>query len=190
MKLIVRPTDSTEYSVKLEPKDKMYHQCTWATVLLNHGTYTLFAETDCGNFTYGCTPTPEHESFLHLMCCINEDYLLGKISDESVLDFDKSKENTIKSIKDNYTDILTDTGIKRLCDEIEDIEDCGEECFCLKADEIMDGYELHDTFEIIDCVKDYPIGAKVFVKLFCKILQPELKKQLAHILPNCSNSEV
>lgn len=178
MKLSVKPSNTTEYHLRLEPGDPLYTACMWADILLNHDTYTLFVQSDCGNYTYGWTPTPDEESFLHLMCRVNSEYLLRKISEETKFFLGESKKATVENIRKYCDGDIDEKELGELCEEIMDIEDCGEEGFCRSAIDSMDSRNLVDSFELLSVVKDFPAGAKTFVRLFREIIQPELRKQL------------
>jgi len=179
MKISVRPTNSTEYDIRLEIGDELYLNCMWARILFDHDHYKLYAETDCGNYTYGWPPTPNHESFLQLMARIDKEYLLSKISGETDFLIEKSKENTIQNIRKYYENILESGDLNDICEQIKDIDDASEEGFYRLVDDILDRYSCSDTFEIIHIEKDYPNDAKVFARFFCEVVQPEIKKQLA-----------
>ena len=179
MELNIQQLNSTKYNLHFEPKDELYHSCMWATIILDHDSYTMYATTDCGNYTHSWRPTPDTESFLKLMCRIGKEYLLGKISEQTVVNLDESKKKTLGNIKRFCRHSLTAKELKDLCDEINDIDVYGEESFFLKANDIMEDYKLRDTFELIDCVTEYPAGARTFARIFCEVLQPQLRKQLA-----------
>lgn len=90
-----------------EKTDSDYGSCLWGNVIIDCANYTLLIESDCGSYAYGWTPTPNTESFIRLLCRMNSDYLLGKISDMTCFDFEKSKEQTYENIREyfEYDDI-------------------------------------------------------------------------------------
>ncbi|WP_206458684.1 hypothetical protein [Anaerovorax sp. IOR16] len=185
MELTVKKPNSTEYCFRFEPGDENYHQCVWARITLDHDNYCLTAVTDCGEFSYQWVPTPYTESFLHLMARIDNSYLLNKISSETVFDLEASKKKTIEGIEaylgfeDATIEELEDSSeCKLVIDEINQIEDYGEELFYSKCDEICYKYNIRDTFELIEIVKNYPRGAVRFCEIFKNYLVPEIKKEL------------
>ena len=164
-----------QFYLTQEKSDKDYGSCLWAKITFDLTEYTMLAESDCGNYTYGWVPTPQIESFLHLMCRVDEDYLLGKISNESEFYLEESKKGTLNNIENNCY-FESEDNFKDISKEINDIEDCGEELFFTKCDDICGRYDIADSFELIECVKRYPASAVKFVNIFCNILQPYLRK--------------
>lgn len=159
-----------------EEDPDMHWRCMWARVTLDHDNFTLSAVSDCGDYTYSWHIT-ESETFLHLMCRINSDYLLGKISNRSEFDLEESKKETISNIREYYSEI---ENIEDKIQEIEEIEEGGEEGFYIRVDSIMDG---DIDFESISCVKDYPEGAKVFCRIFEEYLKPLLRQEVVDDQP-------
>ena len=76
-----------------EKTDADYGSCLWARFLFDLDNYDLHITSDCGEYAHGWIPTPERESFLKLMSRVNGDYLLGKISDDTVVDGDATFAN-------------------------------------------------------------------------------------------------
>lgn len=162
-----------QFHFKQEQSDEDYGSCLWANITLDCDNYTLIAESDCGNYTYGWKPTPDYESFIHLMCRIGKDYLLNKISSRCVFDLEESKKETIDTVLDSGY-ILSDDDIE----SINDIDDwSSEESFYRECDSILklSDANITDRFELISCAKRYPAGAMTFVNIFCDILQPILQ---------------
>jgi hypothetical protein len=162
-----------QFHYRQEKTDKDYGSCLWANITLDCDNYTLMVESDCGNYTYGWCPTPEYESFIHLMCRIEKDYLLDKISSRCVLDIEQSKKETIDNVL--YNDyILSDDDIE----SINDIDDfSSDETFYKECDDILRSSGITDTFELMQCVKRYPAGAITFADIFCDVLQPILQTE-------------
>lgn len=50
-----------------EKADEDYGSCLWARFYLDTKNYTMSIESDCGKYSYGWYPTPDSESFLHLL---------------------------------------------------------------------------------------------------------------------------
>ena len=157
---IVNPRTTT-YNMRFDAKEDpdMYWRCMWARINLDHDNFTLSVTSDCGDYSYSWHVT-ESETFRQLMCRINPDYLLGKISSRSRFDIEQSKKETIDNIQKYYTD---EEDIEDKIEEISELE-CGEEGFYMAVDRIMDDID----FESIECVKDYPDGAKVFCRIFAE----------------------
>jgi len=181
MKILNETPNILKLSYRQEKGDKNYGSCLWATFLFDLDDYSLHIESDCGNYAYGWCVTPS-ESFIHLMCRIDDSYLLDKISDTTEFDLEKSIAETCYNIK-NYEG--ADGEYSELIEEIKEISDnYGEESFYRLCDDIMSRYDLCDTFEIIDCIKDYPAWAVRITQIFRDYIQPYLRK-LGDI--KCSN---
>jgi len=63
-----------------ERSDEDYGSCLWARFNFDLKHYSMSIESDCGNYSYGWTPTPDAESFLQLCARFNWEYFLDKIS--------------------------------------------------------------------------------------------------------------
>ena len=166
MKATIKTPNITQYSLRFDTSDgDIYHRCTWAEINLDHDTYTMTAKTDSGNYSYGWQPTPNAESFVGLMKRINADYLLDKIADANVFDFNESKHLVLEqAAKDGLSE-------SEMLD-IESIDHCGIEAFLMKVSDATDW-----DYYFIPTVEDYPPGAIAFVEVFTKYLQPILEEQ-------------
>lgn len=155
----------TTYALRFNPEQEpdIYFRCMWARMTLDHDNFTLSIISDCGNYTYSWQPS-EQESFLDLMCRVNSDYLLGKISNRNKFNLEESKRETIENIK-NYEDQDVEEKIKA----IEGIEDCEEEGFYLQAISIIESEE-------VEIVKDFHGGAKIICLIFEQYLRPLLRE--------------
>jgi len=151
-----------------EDDPDMYHRCMWANIYLDHDTFTLFANTDCGDYSYSW-PVSEHETFLHLMSRIDVNYLLSKIATKSMFNLKASKEQMIQAILEYDEGIKSND--KRLA-QIIDIDDCSsEDMFYIAVAWITN--DLCD-FEI-NIIKEYQANAKTFGEVFIEYLQPILR---------------
>jgi len=168
MKVEVKIPKITEYHFYFEEGDPIRSDCLWARIYLNHETYTMSAITDCGDYSYTWHVTPT-ESFLKLMTRLDKEYLLNKISDRSVFDWDESKREAIEhAVLNDFPD-----GIVEQVREI-DFCDCPtEESFVRYIHELTNTY-----FEMIPVIKRFPHGAVTFVEIFCEYLQPLLRESL------------
>lgn len=169
-----------KFAYRQEKGDPEYGSCLWATFLLDTETYTLYIESDCGNHTYGWTPTPNAESFIHLMARVGEDYLLRKIAEETEFCYETSKNTTIDNIKDYFYD--EEDIVEKIIEEIDYKECLGEiqyepHEFHNALEEILDQYNTIDSHELIEVAMDFTAGAKRIVKIFKEVLQPILKEE-------------
>jgi len=169
--------NATEYLLKFNSKEdkEMCRRCTWARITLDHDTFTMTANTDCGNYSYSWSPD-DTESFVKLMSRIDKCYLLGKISAETKFNLEKSKELTIKNLCqiEEYR-IPSHTSLAEMEKNIRNFEFDDETLFYLEVE--LETCNLLD-YESIDLVKEYPGGAITFVDIFCDYLQPILKNSL------------
>lgn len=156
----------TQIKLQFEREEEMYHRCMWARINLDNDNYSLSAETDCGSYSYHWQPT-DSESFLELMCRINKDYLLGKISNEDLFDCNKTTKNIL-----NYCE---DEG---LAEQIKQIETSSMQEYVVELNDIdeEDTYDGLDIYEYA-CYR-YPYGAITFCEMFEKYVQPLVRKHL------------
>lgn len=152
-------------------KDLDYGSCLYTRFYFNLDNYELTIISDCGNYSYQWTPTPEHESFLELMLRINKDYLLRKLcGNPKIFDYEATKAH--------FYDYVDDDEDKKRLDEIfEEIEckyipDCGE-TFIELFEQENDGW-WSDVWE-------YPVYVfsacqKKIAQVFHESIQPEIQK--------------
>lgn len=162
-----------------EKTDPDYGSCLWATFNMDTENYTLYIESDCGNYAYGWPPTPKSESFIELMSRVNEDYLLGKIAEEDQFNFEVSKEKTIANIKQWFEYEPDEEKVTEIMSEINyRVYYTGDQnYFYHEIDEILEDYEIPDAHELIHIEMEYSAQAKRIAKIFCEVLQPVLKEE-------------
>lgn len=159
-----------------EKADPDYGTCLWADFYFDLDSYALSISSDCGDYAYSWTPTPNTESFMDLMRRINKYYLRNKISEESEFMLEESKRDTISNLETYMFDCVEDKG--KAEDEINDIDFSNENIFYREVDEILDRYGIVDTFKLIAAVCDYPAGALKIVEIFEKYVQPALAEMV------------
>ena len=167
---------------KQEKGDEDYGSCLWARFYIDTKNYTLSIESDCGNYVYGWTPTPERESFLHLLSRMDTEYLLYKISDRTVIDADATAAEMLELIKE-----VADSE----CVELEDwdLQQIKDACYhhnyeCDLVDAVMDAViptvvrkaVEQDTYALYSSVqKDFPACAKKIAEVFKNCIRPFIK---------------
>lgn len=165
-----------------EKTDADYGSCLWARFYFDTKNYTLSIESDCGNYSHGWTPTPEHESFLKLCARFDEEYLLYKISDKTVV----NAEETWKAVKELLKEVVECSVLEDDLDEYtwNEIESA---CYHNRSqrdayDAIMDALTyscVKDRVEFEDLIgaieMDYPTNAKKIVSVFVQCIQPFIK---------------
>lgn len=164
-----------------EKTDKDYGSCLWARFYFDLKNYTLSIESDCGNYSYGWIPTPDHETFMHLCARFDEGYLLYKLSDQTVID----SETTYKALKEVVEEIIEFEELDNLDEyEWEQIESA---CYhfnnerdvfdsiisALDNTELWEKYETEYIWGAIE--KDYPANAKKIVSVFINCIQPFIR---------------
>lgn len=96
-----------------------------AVFILDTETYTLSVECDWGNYCYRWGAN-DYETFKQLMCRINEDYLLRKVSSQSVINWKKTKKRARELNFQCGGDLNNNKErVKEFLNEI-DIEWCGK----------------------------------------------------------------
>ena len=163
------------YNIKLEPSDTDYTSCMWAKFSFDCDSGILSITSDAGDFSYRWGYN-ENEDFMHLMCRINADYLLNKISDRTVFKYKESVDELVKDIELNGYDtygIESEEQWLGIKEELLESTFSSEESYLLNADTLIPDIEL----ESIPVEKDYPYGAQIIVKIFEKYLQPEIRKE-------------
>ena len=160
-----------------ERSDSDYGSCLWARFYLDLQNYHMSIESDCGNYSYGWCPTPDHESFLHLLCRMDKSYLLDKLAKRTVV----NGEATFEAMKE----MLESEEIK-LSDDL--MDELKEACYHNRTvasvyDDVSSALKytgLDDTigdYEIYSCiVMDYSSSAKKIVDVFKSAIVPKLRE--------------
>lgn len=169
-----------QFMFRQERGDPDFGSCLWASFILDTKNYTLHIASDCGEYSYGWTPTPRSESFIQLMSRIEDGYLLNKIADKDQFDYEASKAETIENLKIYFNDepdkvksIIDEVVCREMYDDMSDDKDA----FYRSMDDILSDNDVCDTFEVITVVLDYSAGAKKIVQIFHDVLQPLLKAE-------------
>jgi hypothetical protein len=160
-----------------EKSDPDYGSCLWARFYLDTQNYTMSIESDCGNYSYGWCPTPDRESFLHLLCRMDCGYLLGKLAARTIVDGDATWD-ALKGM------------IECECEELEDEvwQDLEAACYhqrnaddvCASVSDALRYTPLENVIEaysIYECVEmDYHANAKKIVSVFLSAIVPVLRE--------------
>lgn len=176
--------DILNISLEQEKSDPDYGSCLWCRVTLDLTNYTLSIHSDCGDYSYcGWLPTPETESFLELLSRMDKSYLLSKISAETCCNIQQSIRRTCENVREYIEHNSEEDPIPSIeCIE-ESISELSEELsnselFYYRCQGILDSYNIHDSFEIIELVMDYPSRAKRIADIFEQHIQPYIKQRL------------
>lgn len=179
---IIEPKMIT-FEFSQERSDEDYGSCMWARFHLDLINYSMFIESDCGNYGYGWHPTPETESFLKLCSRFSEGYLIEKLSSKTLLDNDATWEN----LKEYIEEIM-----EYFCDEEDwDMDDLKRACYSeydergvyeairneIKYTNLRDYIEDYDISSLIE--KDYPAGAKKIEQVYFTHIVPAIKERLS-----------
>ncbi len=169
------------FEYRQEKGDEDYGTCLWARFNLDLINYTMFIESDCGNYGYGWVPTPDTEPFLKLCARFSEGYLIEKLSSRTIVDNDAVWEQIQKLIKE-CTEYFTEEEnwdmdeIKDACYSERDergVHDAIEKA--LRYTNLEDIVEDYDIWECIE--KDYPTGAKKIEQVYFTHIVPAIKER-------------
>lgn len=182
-KVTIREPSTISLYFRQEDGDPDYGSCLWAVFNFDIERYELTITSDCGNYAYGWVPTPNSESFMHLMARLDSYYLLDKLATQCVIDVDA----TFEAVKELMTDWDVDISeqdrwgdpvfdmeeIKNCCDQDTgyEVHDALEKQFNGTS---MDGY---DDYDLWCCIKkDFTANAKKIVQVFIEHVRPVCKK--------------
>lgn len=173
---VIKPTTTT---IHYEPEktDSDYSKCLWADFIFDTENYRLSIHSDCGDYSYAWIPTPNSESFLHLMCRIEKEYLLEKISNRTDIDEKQTLSNLKRLFKsiENQIDFEEIEAIVNQSAFSADIAD-NIRSYLTSAD-INTTIEWFDVYDAVE--KDYPQRAKTIVDIFFDYIIPFLKNLTA-----------
>ena len=180
MKVIIEQPQIVSVIYRQEKTDSDYGSCLWARFYLDLKNYTLSIESDCGNYMYGWTPTPNSETFLQLLARMNKDYLLGKIASESVVDGDATWECVEAMLQDAASwegedlDYSTWEDVKAACYHRHDDREIVDALkYALEPTDLFKKLDYDQTYGSI--VHDYPANAKKIVEVFDAYIRPKIR---------------
>lgn len=184
MKVTVEKPQIIALLYRQERSDPDYGSCLWARFYLDTQNYTMSIESDCGNYSHGWCPTPNSETFLHLLCRMDSSYLLGKLAERTVVDGDATLE-ALKDIIECEGEELDDyvwqeleaaCYHKRSADEV-----YASVVEALKYTPVEDAIEAESIWSCVDM--DYHANAKKIVSVFLTAIVPVLKEMEATSCP-------
>lgn len=158
-----------------EKGDPDYGSCLWAIFNFDLDRYEMTITSDCGSYAYGWTPTPNSESFMHLMARLDSGYLLDKLASRDVV----NTEETFEAVKDLMNSWGVDLEefdmeeIKNCCnlDSEREVHDALEKKFCGTSMEDCDDYDLWCCIQM-----DFTANAKKIVQVFIDYIKPKCKE--------------
>lgn len=177
-KITVEKPEIVVVSFRAERQDVDYHRCLWARFYFDLVNYSMSIASDCGTFGYGWVPTPQTETFLHLMARCDAEYILGKIARRNCIDGGA----TYESVKET----LFESGIPELAPETweeleQDCYNCDDEEALIESlyDTLIDteAEAPQDEYYFCECIQmDYPNQAKTICSIFEEHIQPVLRR--------------
>lgn len=169
MKVTVIKPNVTEYRIRTEPGDAIHTRCMWANILFNHDTYSISAQTDCGDYSYRW-PVTKDESFhdLCLHALRDEEYLLAKFSSRTIFSLEETKRLFLESNDLLVPECPGDPIVKA----IREIDASTEKEW---IEQVRDLHFDDTPWDYI--VKEYPAQAHTFVYLLSKVILPMMKEE-------------
>jgi len=141
--------------------------CLWARFYFNLDRFELLIESDCGAYGYKWVETKE--TFLHLMARCEGCYILNKISQADIFDYEATKKNII----DNY--FSNDDDIHDIFKKIEDAYE--PENMSALISELDDNYIITDDLWTYAEYR-YPLNAVTICNVFEKAIRPRIQEIL------------
>lgn len=177
-KLTVKTPEIITLDFRQERGDQDYGTCMWATFRLDTERYEMMIMSDCGNYSYSWHPTPNSESFLHLISRLDEGYLLDKLSSRTVVDGDE----TFAAVKEYISEWCDEDDEDRL----PDMDDVKAACQNYTEDGVYQALLTEfaytsmsscDQYDLLCCIeKDYPTNAKKIVEVFMRYIRPKCRE--------------
>lgn len=184
MKVTVEKPEIITLLYQQERSDADYGSCLWARFYLDTKNYTMSIESDCGNYSYGWCPTPDHEAFLHLLCRMDYGYLRDKLAERTVVNGDATWES-LKELVEGAAEcegVELDASVwdelKAACYHQRNVREVHDSVFyALKYTPLED--EI-DSYSVYECVEmDHHANVKKIVSVFLTAIVPVLKEMEA-----------
>lgn len=177
-KLTIKTPEIVTLDFRQERGDPDYGTCMWATFRFDTDRYEMMIMSDCGNYSYGWYPTPDRESFLHLMSRLDEGYLLDKLSDRTVVD----GAATFAAIKEYISDWCDEDDV----DKLPDMEDVENACYGYTEASVFNALLTEfdctamsncNQYDLLSCIKqDFPANAEKIVEVFMQYIRPKCRE--------------
>ena len=187
MKVEALKPNIVRIAIHQEKGDTHYGSCLWGYYDFDLDRYMLNIQSDCGEAAYRWCETPDHESFLHLMARIGDDYLMGKLFKAEDVDVSATLDEVrewlgIGEDEDYQDDSLTDEEREEREEALEELEGLLEdvsESYGAVQKALVDWDCEHDFN--IDCiyervVTDYAAWQKRIVEIFRDYVQPKIRE--------------
>ena len=168
-----------EYRAGADDPDR--YRCRWANFEFDRENYSLQIMSDQGNFAYGWYPT-QTETFINLCKRFDSNYLLSKISEETVVNPQATYDNLEDLIADNCLEIsnsILPEGWKTNIKDIVDENVSSSDLLFFEISNLFHQWNFDEIadYEIWECIKTkYPFSARVVVEVYMKYIKPELYK--------------
>lgn len=143
-----------------------------AVFMLDTESYILSIECDWGNYCYRWGAT-EVETFKQLLCRLNTDYLLRKLSSRSEINWKKTKRRARELYFQHGGDPNNDKErVKEFLNEVDRVDENE-----IRFYDFMMEYNP-DLFEGDFFIKEFPLQAQITVELFEKYLVKQLETEM------------
>ena len=161
-----------------EQGDPHYGSCMWAYFDFDLDKYTLNIQSDAGDASYRWVATPDHESFLHLMARVNDDYLMNKLFRETVVDEAATRDALLECLTEMELD---EDDINNAADALEYIfDDYSVERNIGLAQAIVEKWNSDNDLCIDEAYSyvqtDFTAGEKRIVQIFADYIQPKIQE--------------
>jgi len=182
-KVTNRTTNIVSLHFQQERGDPDYGSCLWAVFNFDLDRYELSITSDCGSYAYGWVPTPNSESFMHLMARVDGGYLLDKLSKRNFI----NEADTFKEVKQ----LIDDYGINPSepneygdpTIDLDEVRECCEEAtdkgIILALQDLFRDTPMADCDEsdLWGCIcMDFSASAKKITQVFIDYIKPICKE--------------
>ena len=178
MKIEAGKPNIVRISFHQEKGDPHYGSCMWAYFDFDLDKYMLNIQSDAGDASYRWVATPDHESFLHLMARVNDDYLMNKLFRETVVDEAATRDALLECLTEMELD---EDDINNAADALEYIfDDYSVERNIGLAQAIVEKWNSDNDLCIDEAYSyvqtDFTAGEKRIVQIFADYIQPKIQE--------------
>ena len=161
------------YKLSFDKTDTEYSLCRWATYIFNKDTGNMQIYSDAGNFEYHWGITG-NDDFMKFIGKISKEYLINKLSAQSIFNVSKTKKYLIDNINNIDYGINDESQISSVIYSINSISEMlNVNEFISEVERILPDINLN----VIKIHYDYSHGAEIVVDYFIKYIQPVIKNE-------------